>query len=299
MTYRGRFAPSPTGPLHLGSLVTAAASFLTARKAKGQWFLRIDDIDPPREEAGASDRIKRQLESFGLAWDGPVFHQADRMDAYQDALVSLRRQGHVYDCSCSRAKIAAHPESDGGRRYPGTCRMGPGRGETAVRVRTDAAHITFEDRLRGRQTVDLEARHGDYVVYRKDRLPAYHLACAMDDHEQGITEVVRGSDLLASTAHHVHLQQLLGLSTPRFAHTPVVVARGTKLSKQAGAAPVSAAKPEQTVLAVLRGLGLPVDQLQSETPPVDRLWQWALQYWDLGALRGRTEIPIENFGPVP
>ena len=231
--YRGRFAPSPTGPLHLGSLLAAAASFIDARQNGGEWYVRIEDIDPPRELAGAADLILRQLEAVGLTWDGPVLYQSRRREAYRAIVDSLLRSGGAFRCSCSRTAIRQHRDSGRlGTRYPGTCRQGPTQsGPTAVRVRTDASTICFEDRLQGAQHQNLGAIGGDYIIERRDGF-AYHLAVVVDDADQGITDVVRGADLLESTFLHCHLQALIGVGRPRYAHLPVLTnAAGKKLSE--------------------------------------------------------------------
>lgn len=228
--YRGRFAPTPSGPLHFGSLVAALGSYLDARQAGGAWLLRIEDIDPPRCPAGASDTILRQLEAFGLHWDGPVSYQSDNHDAYQAALGRLIDQGLAYPCSCSRKQWRDHPI------YPGWCRDGirePDR-PAAWRLRSDLAlrPIEWQDRLFGTQRFD-PAALGDVVLKRKDGLWAYQLAVVVDDAAQGITEIVRGHDLLDNTPWQRQLQVALGLTEPRYLHLPLILgADGQKLSKQ-------------------------------------------------------------------
>lgn len=289
MSYVGRFAPSPTGPLHLGSLATAVASFVHARQARGEWLVRIEDIDPPREVRGAADDILRTLEAFELEWDRPVLYQSSRLAAYDEVTARLLADGRAFNCRCSRSEIRAANEGVSGR-YPGTCRdrqLPPG--DAAVRVRVDSGRVAFDDGLQGAIETDLSATLGDYVVVRRDGLPAYHLAVVLDDAEQGVTTIVRGVDLLDSTAAHIHLQGVLGLATPQYFHLPVIVnERGQKLSKQTGAAPISATDGA-TAFAVLQLLGLTVPKLLvGERPAV--LWQWAREHWRIEGLRARREI---------
>lgn len=245
--YRGRFAPSPTGPLHAGSLAAALASWLDARAHGGQWLVRIEDLDPPREVPGAARRILQTLARFGLASDeAPVF-QSRRGDLYQAALRQLERADLVYGCACSRADVVAAQRTLGlsADIYPGTCRSGTGgRPARAVRLRVPDAAIGFDDRAGGRFVQNLARDVGDFVIRRADRLWAYQLAVVVDDAEQRITDVVRGADLLQNTPRQIFLQRALGLPTPRYLHVPVVTnPRGEKLSKQTGAAALDADAP--------------------------------------------------------
>lgn len=257
----GRFAPSPTGPLHFGSLVAALASWLDARAAGGRWRVRMEDLDPPRIQPGAADEILRTLRALGLEWDGEVLYQSRREAQYREALERLSR--HTYWCGCSRREIADSSLGlavDGARIYPGTCRAGLAAGKVAraLRVRVSSEEICFVDRVQGRQTQVLSRDVGDFVLYRADGLFAYQLAVVVDDAAQAITDVVRGADLLDSTARQIHLQRLLGLPTPRYLHVPVAVdARGEKLSKQTGAVPVDPRRPADAIAAALRFLGQP------------------------------------------
>lgn len=261
--YISRFAPSPSGPLHLGSLLAAVTGWLDARAARGRWLLRIEDIDPPREQPGAKDWILRALASHGLCWDGEPMLQSSRDAAYQAALDRLADAGMLFRCTCTRQDLRAH-----GGVYPGTCRdrgMAPLPAGTphALRVRVpdgEAARIRFEDRLRGDCVFDLAAEQGDFVVRRKDGLWAYQLAVVVDDAEQGITDVVRGVDLLDSTPRQIHLQHLLGLPTPRYLHGPILVdTRGDKLSKQAGAEGLDLSDAKRNLARALAWLALPSD----------------------------------------
>jgi len=239
-TYRGRFAPSPTGPLHAGSLAAALASWLDARAHHGIWLVRIEDLDPPREVSGATRQIVDSLEAFGLVSDEPPVFQSQRGDMYRDALRRLDDVGLLYGCACSRTDVAAAQHQLGlpPDRYPGTCRDGTGgRPVRSLRVRVPDEVITFEDRACGCYEQALASVVGDFVVRRADGLCAYQLAVVVDDAEQGITDVVRGTDLLDNTPRQIWLQRALALPTPRYLHVPVVTnERGEKLSKQTGAA---------------------------------------------------------------
>ena len=235
--YVGRFAPSPTGPLHFGSLVAALASWLDARAAEGRWLVRIEDLDPPRAVPGAADEILRTLDRLGLGWDGPVLYQSRRSASYEAALESL----DTYWCGCTRREIADSSigrATDGAQIYPGTCRTGlaPGKTPRALRLRTGGEEIAFTDRVQGPQRQILEREIGDFVLLRADGQFAYQLAVVVDDAEQGVTDVVRGADLLDSTPRQIFLQRLLGYPMPRYLHVPAAVNQaGEKLSKQTGA----------------------------------------------------------------
>ena len=267
MGYRGRFAPSPTGLLHAGSLVAALASWLDARAHGGRWLVRIEDVDTPRCVAGAGEAILGQLAACGLLPDEPVGWQHTRGEAYTAALHTLRDRGVAYDCGCTRADIdaalaaAGRPHQRFGERvYPGTCRAGlQGKPARAVRLRVDGVIDWFDRRL-GPQRQDLTADVGDFVLKRADGLWAYQLAVVVDDAAQGISDVVRGEDLADNTARQIALQRALGLPTPRYLHTPLVrAADGHKLSKQNGAAPLELAEPRAALAAAGAVLGLRVD----------------------------------------
>lgn len=282
--YRGRFAPSPTGPLHFGSLVAAAGSFLEARAHGGEWLVRMEDLDPPRVAPGAADDILRTLRACGMEWDGTLVCQSTRNDAYHAGLHQLRQKGLVYPCACSRREIADSALSGiEGPVYPGTCRgaLPPGRSARALRIDTRGATVAFEDALQGAIRHDLERESGDFVLYRADDVYAYQLAVAVDDAEQGITDIVRGADLLASTPRQIYLQELLGLPRPRYVHLPVAVnAAGEKLSKQTHAAPVDAGNAVPVLVSVLDFLGQQ-PPLELARGTVKELWAWALKNWDL------------------
>jgi len=298
--YRGRFAPSPTGPLHFGSLIAAVASYLDARRRDGEWLVRIDDLDPPRVAPGAANDILRTLEACGMQWDGAIVYQSMRSDAYHSALHELRQQGRVYPCACSRREIADSAVAGvGGYVYPGTCRAGlsPSKPARVLRIDTRGAVIEFEDALQGRVALNLETDVGDFVLYRFDRVFAYQLAVVIDDAEQGITDIVRGADLLDSTPRQIYLQQLLGMPTPRYAHLPVAVnERGEKLSKQTLAAPIDASRPPASLVAALRFLGHqpPTDLENAE---ISAVWQWSLAHWNLDRVP-RVKIRTVTAGNV-
>jgi glutamyl-Q tRNA(Asp) synthetase len=295
--YRGRFAPSPTGPLHLGSLLAAAGSWLDARAVGGQWLLRIEDIDPPREPPGASDEILRALEAFGLHWDGEVLYQSRRLEAFELALQQLEEAGWTYPCACSRSDISAANRALGreaDQRYPGTCREQPAcRGKSQVlRVRTTSKKLGVADRLQGLFHQRLADEVGDFVVRRREGLIAYQLAVVVDDAAQGITDVVRGIDLLDSTPRQLWLQRLLRLPTPRYMHLPVMVAPGgEKLSKQTGAAAVDPGRAGALAWQVLACLGQAPPQGLRGAPPAE-LWAWALSSWQPQQLAGIRSIPV-------
>jgi glutamyl-Q tRNA(Asp) synthetase len=271
--YIGRFAPSPTGPLHFGSLVAAVASYLDARAHGGQWLVRMEDVDAPRSVPEADADILRTLEAFGFEWDGPVLYQTARNEAYREALDRLRREGWAYPCSCSRKEI-------GNPVYPGTCRSGPvdlGK-PLAWRVRVDPTVVSFDDRALGTQQQDLAEEVGDFVVLRSDALFAYQLAVVVDDAAQGVTDVVRGADLLDSTPRQIWLRQLLGFPIPRYLHVPIATnAAGEKLSKQTLAPPLNVADAEAELCAALRFLGqdVPVEAGFN----VREILAWAAARW--------------------
>ncbi|NPT57485.1 tRNA glutamyl-Q(34) synthetase GluQRS [Paraburkholderia elongata] len=267
MTYRGRFAPSPTGPLHFGSLVSALASWLDARAHGGAWLVRIEDIDGPRTVPGAAEDILSTLDRFGMHADEPPVWQSHRIARYQEALDQLKATGLVYPCGCTRKEIAdsllhAHARNTT-LAYPGTCRDGlHGKRARAWRLRVpdgDAAVITFEDRWQGTQTQNLATEVGDFVLRRADDQWAYQLAVVVDDADADITHIVRGADLMDSTARQIYLQRCLGVPTPEYLHVPVVTNdQGEKLSKQNGATALDNDKPLDTLRAAARHLGLEI-----------------------------------------
>jgi len=257
--YVGRFAPSPTGPLHFGSLVAALASYLEARAAKGKWLLRMEDLDKARAQPGAADDILRALERLGLEWDAPLLVQSARLERYRAALDELTRRGLAYPCSCTRKELEDSALAiDGARIYPGTCRHGlaAGKSARALRLRTHGAPIGFADAIQGWIEQRVEQEVGDFVLLRADGIVAYQLAVVVDDMDQGVTDVVRGADLLDSSARQIHLQRLLGARTPRYAHVPVALnAAGEKLSKQTSARPLDLSDPQAELARARRFLG--------------------------------------------
>lgn len=278
--YRGRFAPSPTGRLHAGSLVTALVSWLRTRQANGQWLLRVEDIDPPREVNGAASAMQRDLAQLGLVPDAPVLYQSTRDAAYQEALDRLRAAGHVFPCWCSRSDLA----DNHARHLDGHCVTAKDTSRPpAYRLRVPDVDVVFDDVLQGRQRQNLRATVGDFVLRRADGLWAYQLACVVDDAMQGITEVVRGMDILDSTARQIHLQRLLDLSTPRYLHLPLVVdAKGRKLSKSDADRPLAEQPPALVLRSALALLGVPMDDFQGNEPI--RLLEHAVAQFDVARL---------------
>ena len=256
----GRFAPSPTGPLHLGSLVAAVGSRLFARREGGRWLVRMEDLDVGRVLAGAAEGIFDTLRRYGLDWDGEVVYQSQRIALYEQALQTLRRRGLVYDCACSRAELRSAASAPVGREavYPGTCRNGipAGRVARAVRFRVPEGVIGFDDLLKGPVEENVAGETGDFVVKRADGAFAYQLAVVVDDAAQGVTQVVRGADLLTSTPRQIALQRALGLPTPEYAHVPLALnPDGSKISKREGGVPLDPSHVEGTLEEVYRILG--------------------------------------------
>lgn len=284
--YVGRFAPSPTGPLHAGSVIAALGSHLEARVAGGQWRVRIDDLDPPRQSAEARDRILRQLEALGLEWDGPVLYQSTRSAAYAEAFDRLRTRELAYRCDCSRRQLA-RTASEGplGRIYPGTCRernLDAGT-EAAWRLRLPAGTIDLNDPTQGRYALDADHDLGDPIVVRRDGIWSYHLSTTLDDVELGVTHVVRGADLQATALIQVCLQDMLDLPAVNWRHLPILVDRhGDKLSKQTGAAPIDEARPLPALLAAWSQLGQ--RSLPEAPASVAEFHDLARRYWDPDAI---------------
>ena len=289
--YIGRFAPSPTGPLHFGSLLAAVASYAQASACGGQWLLRIEDVDPPREQSGAADDIVAALDAYGFEWDGPIIWQSDSRPAHDQAVAELIEKGIAYPCGCSRRDLADAPRSELGVIYPGTCRVGCDATETSIRVRTTDDPVLFNDQLQGQQSQRLESESGDFVVLRRDGLIAYHLAVVVSDHLEGISEIVRGIDLMDSTPRQIWLQQLLDLGTPDYMHIPVAInTEGQKLSKLTGAQPIPLRGKRQILVNALSGLRQqPPGDLRDATLP--DIWAWAIDHWNPAPLRAVTTIP--------
>ncbi len=288
--YVGRFAPSPTGPLHFGSLVAATASYLQARSRGGKWIVRIEDIDPPREQPGASDAIIAMLKRYAFEWDGPVLYQSHSAQQHADALNFLIDNGHAYRCGCSRKDLIDVASGALGSIYPGTCRNGTDANEFSIRVRTDDSILAFHDGLQGKQSQCLASESGDFIIRRRDELIAYQLAVVVDDQRQGITEIVRGIDIMDSTPRQLWLQQLLGYNTPHYRHIPVIThANGDKLSKLTGAAAI----PQDDQVAVLYKC---LEILRQDPPaklrtkPLPAFWDWAVSRWNINHLDGIQAI---------
>ena len=286
-SYRGRFAPSPSGPLHFGSLIAAVSSFLDARHNQGEWLLRMEDLDPPREISGAAEDILRTLDAFGMHWDGPVVYQSRRSPYYDDALACLERLGHSYGCACTRKEVAdSSMKSASGSIYPGTCRSGitQGRSARSIRVQVYDSKITVEDRLQGTLRQQLKRDVGDFIVRRADQLYAYQLAVVVDDAEQAITHVVRGADLFDTTPRQAHLQQLLDYPRPAYLHVPMAMKTGDdKLSKQTHAPAVDPADWSRVLPDVLAFLNQELPEAIEDASQAE-LWQWAIDHWNTDTL---------------
>lgn len=286
-TYRGRFAPSPTGPLHLGSLYAAVAGYLRARSLNGQWLLRIEDVDKPRCVEGADSQIMRDLEAFGLVWDEEVLWQSRRHEAYAAALDQLQKASLAYPCACSRKQIEAYNLRHGINThiYPGICRAGlHGRSGRAWRLNTQGVEIRFTDLLQGQFHETLEQSCGDFILYRADGLWAYQMAVVVDDEEQGISEVVRGVDLLDSTARQIYLQRVLEYQQPDYLHLPIIVDEAMrKLSKSTFAPAISPQDRISLLISIFQLLGLPTDNTLNDAN-ISELWSWAISHWNLGNL---------------
>ncbi len=280
--YRGRFAPSPTGALHFGSLIAAVGSYLEAKSHNGEWLVRIENLDKPREIPAASHEILSALEILGMEWDHEVIYQDQREDAYENVLTILNKRGLTYPCTCTRKEIADSSITGiSGQIYAGTCRNNvqnkdrPG----AIRIKTDNNIIEFEDSLHGLTSQRLESETGDFILRRSDGIYAYQLAVVADDATQGITNVVRGADLLDSTPRQIYLQKLLGYSTPTYMHLPVAVNnRGKKLSKQTNAALLDTSNPVKQLIEAVNFLGQepPIELLENN---VSSFWKWAIENW--------------------
>lgn len=295
--YRGRFAPSPTGPLHFGSLLAAMGSYLQAKQHHGSWLVRIEDVDTPRTIKGASDDILRTLEAYGFEWDEQVVFQSQRTEAYESVIQTLADDGHIYHCNCSRKDImSVAPVVETGPVYPGTCRdkkhINPR--SSSIRVRTHNQPITFKDAIQGTLSQEVERETGDFVIKRADGLYAYQLAVVVDDAWQGITEVVRGYDLFVLTPRQILLQQLLSYPTPTYAHLPVASHQnGEKLSKQTGAHAIPITGISQVLCHAMQFYNQqPPPGL--EKAPVHDFWQWAIESWRLSRIPPLPHIPFSE-----
>lgn len=284
----GRFAPSPTGPLHFGSLVAAVASYCDAKSQGGRWLLRIEDVDTTRRVASARADMIRTLQHYGFVWDEAIVYQSERTEHYEHALTQLRHRGLAYPCTCSRKEIADSSTQLGieGAIYPGTCLQHPIKQDTpaAWRLKTPAINIGFADRIVGWQQHAMARDIGDFVIKRADGLFSYQLAVVVDDALQGVTHVVRGADLLQSTTRQIYLQQCLGYATPAYAHIPLVLNdQGQKLSKQT----LATALPRDNIQATLVAAFNFLPYLPQPVPTFSNLpalWQWAMAHWQLGQL---------------
>lgn len=283
--YIGRFAPTPSGYLHFGSLVAALASWLDARAAGGRWLVRMEDLDPPREVAGAQAAILQTLDSYGLHWDGEVVYQSLRHDAYQQVIDRLLAQGLAYACTCSRKQLEPYQGI-----YPGTCRnAGHTTEDAAIRVRVPELLYRFEDRVQGAYSQHLGRESGDFVIRRRDGLYAYQLAVVLDDAWQGVTDIVRGADLLDSTPRHLYLQELLGLPQPRYLHVPLIIQPdGNKLGKSYRSPPLDPDQAAPLLVRALRALG---QAREADLPDgsVKDVLGWGVAHWNSDAIpRVRT-----------
>jgi glutamyl-Q tRNA(Asp) synthetase len=295
--YIGRFAPSPTGPLHFGSLIAAVASYLEAQKASGQWLVRMEDLDAPREMPGAAADILRTLEAFGFAWDGPVVYQSQRLDHYNAAIDTLRERGLVYPCACSRKEIADSATSGiDGLIYPGTCSHGlpADKAPRAWRLRVKDEEIGFRDRIQGLLSQNLVRDIGDFVLKRADGIFAYQLAVVVDDALQGVTDIVRGADLLDSTPRQIYLQSTLGLPKTSYTHVPVAAnQQGEKLSKQTLAEPLDMTQAQLQLWQALDFLKQnPWQELKHASLPT--LWSWAKTHWRLANIPSQRAIILHD-----
>lgn len=286
--YIGRFAPSPTGPVHLGTLIAAVGSYLQAKKNRGKWLIRMEDVDTTRTVRGSDSEILNTLEAFGFEWNGEILYQSKQTEHYEYALEQLKSLSLVFPCLCSRKQLA----NSNSQIYPGTCRSRqlPETGEHALRILAQDITIEFNDIVMGKQSQNIARQCGDFVIKRRDGLFAYQLAVVVDDALQNITEIVRGSDLLDSTPRQIYIQQLLGCPTPAYCHLPLAVdAGGNKISKSEGATKVDIKNREKLMCDVLDFLG--------QNPPADLshsnmndIWSWAEEHWDVTHIPSKTHI---------
>jgi len=288
--YKGRFAPSPTGAVHFGTLLAAVASYLQAKKNNGEWLIRMEDVDVTRKLAGSDKDILNTLEAFGFKWDGDVIYQSKQTDYYQQALLQLIEQTAVFPCLCSRKKLAKNDTAV----YPGTCRTLclPEKKPHALRVLSDDTVITFNDIVMGKQSQNINTQCGDFIIKRRDGLFAYQLAVVVDDALQGITEVVRGCDLLDSTPRQIYLQGLLRYATPAYCHLPLAVnAEGDKISKSEAAAKVDIRQRQKLLYKTLLFLGQkpPTALLDAS---IDDIWLWAISNWSITSIAAENQLPI-------
>jgi len=286
-SYIGRFAPTPSGHLHFGSLVAALASYLDARAVGGRWLLRMEDLDPPREEPGAQAAILKALESYGFEWDGEMVRQSERHAAYAEVLNRLFNQGLAYACTCSRKQLEPYHGI-----YPGLCRnAGHGQEDASIRLRVPELEYRFTDRVQGEFRQHLGRDVGDFVIRRRDGLYAYQLAVVLDDAWQGVTDIVRGADLLDSTPRQLYLQELLGLPQPRYLHVPLITQPdGHKLGKSYRSPPLAADQATPLLLRALRALGQKTDSEMVDANPREVL-SWGIEHWDALLIPRTLSVP--------
>ncbi|MBT8119520.1 MAG: tRNA glutamyl-Q(34) synthetase GluQRS [Gammaproteobacteria bacterium] len=290
--YIGRFAPSPTGPVHFGTLLAAVGSYLQAKKNNGDWIIRMEDVDITRKVDGSDLEILHTLEAFGFEWQGEVLYQSKQTECYRYALEQLIEQSLVFPCICSRKQLV----ESGSGIYPGTCRTRSlqEKSDHALRLLAEDITIEFDDLVMGRRSQNMASQCGDFVIKRRDGLFAYQLAVVVDDQLQDITEVVRGADLLDSTPRQIYLQQLLGYSTPGYCHLPLAVdAAGNKISKSEGAARVDIKNRESLLRHVLDFLGQkpPADLCDAD---ISEIWKWATEHWDIDLVSAANKIPLHT-----
>ena len=291
--YKDRFAPSPTGPVHFGTLVAAVGSYLQAKTNNGEWLIRIEDVDITRKVEGADVDILHTLEAFGFEWHGQIIYQSSQNEYYQQALEQLISQNLVFPCLCTRKQLAIINSSKMNRSmYPGTCRHRqlPQKSQHALRLLAKNKTIYFDDAVMGKQSENIKKQCGDIIIKRRDGLFAYQLAVVVDDARQGICEIVRGADLLDSTARQIYLQKVLGYSTPTYCHLPLAVdADGKKISKSDGATKVSIKNREKQLCSILEFLGQnPPADLSDST--INDIWSWAAQHWDIHQVPSKEKI---------
>lgn len=288
--YIGRFAPSPTGAVHFGTLIAAVASYLQARTRQGQWLIRMEDVDAIRKVEGSDSDILRTLEHFGFEWDGNIVYQTQRTELYEEALERLSE--HVFACTCSRKQLGTSQQFQKTGIYPGTCRTRNRipKQEHAIRLLVPDTLITFDDAVMGEQGQNLKDECGDFVIKRRDGLFAYQLAVVVDDADQGVSEIVRGADLLDSTARQIHLQQRLSYPTPDYLHLPLALEKdGSKLSKQSQSMPVDKNKPGLALYNALTFLGQqPAAELQRQS--VADIWLWAMENWSIDKIPRQHQV---------
>jgi len=290
--YRGRFAPSPSGHLHFGSLLAATASYLQARQQNGEWWLRIEDIDPPREVAGSSKHIIKTLKDFGFEWDN-LSYQSQRQDYYQHYLQTLLNTEQAYFCGCSRKDISQENKlnTTAPNLYPGTCRTGlNGKPARAVRFKVEDSVLLIEDAIQGKHSLDLSKTCGDFILKRADGFYSYQLAVAIDDSIQDISQVVRGYDLFESSFNQKMIQQALGLHSPEYAHIPVAISQqGLKLSKLSAAKDIATEPANKVIFQILQILGQqPPNELQHQD--INKIWKWTFSHWELNKIPQKQNV---------